>query len=615
MMHWTLSSRRRALVAGLTASLVVGHVGPRTIVTAEAPQGATAQTDAATQAAKDFDETVRRGDALAASGNFFDAVLAFERASRVAYNNKLKIDAAALQAKLAAARAGRDAAKAVSQPPPPPPSAPAAVQSAQSSQGETGAASTVVAQKEYDDAVKLADAFAAAGDYVEAIKEYERAARVAYNNKLQTDSAALESKRSKAQAAQRVTAAAPREMLPPPPPPIPGQSSGPKRLPDTPGKIRPWRFPTPSAYADINPKFRPSPAEVKAFEANVLRVVDVIKSEPMLNPPMGFELDLHGWLYSPEDAAPLTGYVSFGAFGYFEERVRVKATGEIKSRPVTGDETTGVDVEINRLEVNNLGAMRWEDNQGQMFFDPFKLGEIAGYPVYGPGRLSAGNLFILRPGVDLFVPVRMDRFAKQWVVDRKKWADVAESVLASKRKEAEVVLSQEKRDSRRREIEAERAKGGAGVEQNVRRLEVIAKRVEDDARKVLDSGEQDPKYRKPLQAYRDAQALAASLSPASAAGVPCFLNAENSNDPAGDNLTLVPAGTPGCRRVVSYNPALVKPGVPRTAIQWLSVPSVTTCSEELRRGTTSRDDVGGCLAAVRMLRALDWKRLAGLIEP
>ena len=375
----TLSARRLALVGGLAGSLVAGLVSPRTIVTAAAVQGATAQADAAAQAAKDFEETVRRGDALAASGNFFEAVLAFERATRVAYNNKLKIDTAALQAKLAAARAGRDAAKAASQPPASAPPTSAQPQPATAG-GPTAPDS---AQKEYDDAVHQGDAFTAAGDYVEAIREYERAARLAYDNKLQIDSAALAGKRAKAQAAQAVAANAPSELLPPPPPPVPGQSSGPKRLPDTPGKIRPWRFAKSSTIDERNPKLRPSPAELKTFEANLLRVVDVIKSEPMFNPPVGFEVDLNGWLFAPEDAGPMTGYVSFGAYGYFEELVRVKATGEIKSRPVTGDETTAVNIEINRVDVNNVGAMKWDDNQGRMFLEPFKLGEIGGYPVYG----------------------------------------------------------------------------------------------------------------------------------------------------------------------------------------------------------------------------------------
>jgi hypothetical protein len=615
-MHCAPSWRRLSLAGGLAASLVAGQAFPGTVATAASLQGATAPADAAALAAKDFEDTVARGDAFAADAKFFDAVLAFERASRIAYNNKLKIDASALQAKLAAARAGRDAAKAASQPPASQPPAAAVTPSSQPPRAADGSASTAAtARKEYDDAVGLGDGYAAAGDFVEAIKEYEHAGRVAYNNKLQTDPAALAGKRAKAQAAQSAAATAPRELLPPPPPPVPGPPPDPRRLPQTPGKFRPWNFPRASVFDDVAKKFRPSPAEVKEFEANLLRVADVIQSEPMFHPPVGFEVDLHGWLYPPEDSGPLTGYVSFGAFGYFEELVRVKATGEIQSRPVTGDETDGVEFKINRVDLNNLGAKRWDDDQGRMFLELFQLGEIAGFPVYGQGRLAAGDLYILRPGVDLFVPVRMDRFVKQWVLDRKKWADVAEAVLAGKRRQAEAVLSPEKREARQREIDAERAKGGLGVEQNVRRLEVIARRVEDDARKVLDAGDQDPKYRKPIQAYRDAQALAASLTPTAAAGVPCLRNADNSNDPAGDDLQLVPAGTAGCRRVVSFNPALFRSDAPRTAIQLLSVPGVTNCSDVLRRAIAVRGDLGSCLTAVQMLRALDWKRLAGLLQP
>ena len=55
---------------------------------------------------REFEDTVGHGDALAAAGNYFEAVLAFERAKRVAYNNKLKIDEAALDARLARAPLG-----------------------------------------------------------------------------------------------------------------------------------------------------------------------------------------------------------------------------------------------------------------------------------------------------------------------------------------------------------------------------------------------------------------------------------------------------------------------------------------------------------------------------
>lgn len=57
---------------------------------------------------EEYEESLRKGDSLCASGNYFDAVLAYERASRIAYNNKLRTDSAALDARLAKARIARD---------------------------------------------------------------------------------------------------------------------------------------------------------------------------------------------------------------------------------------------------------------------------------------------------------------------------------------------------------------------------------------------------------------------------------------------------------------------------------------------------------------------------
>ncbi|MEI6670185.1 MAG: hypothetical protein WCP29_18725 [Acidobacteriota bacterium] len=68
-------------------------------------------SDVRAAAQKDYDSTVIGADALVAAGNYFEAVLQYERAARVAYNNNLTIDKAALDAKLAAARTLRDAGK------------------------------------------------------------------------------------------------------------------------------------------------------------------------------------------------------------------------------------------------------------------------------------------------------------------------------------------------------------------------------------------------------------------------------------------------------------------------------------------------------------------------
>ena len=61
---------------------------------------------------EEYEESLRKGDSLCAVGNYFDAVLAYERAWRLAYNNKLKTDSAALDARLAKARKVRDQGEA-----------------------------------------------------------------------------------------------------------------------------------------------------------------------------------------------------------------------------------------------------------------------------------------------------------------------------------------------------------------------------------------------------------------------------------------------------------------------------------------------------------------------
>jgi hypothetical protein len=59
----------------------------------------------------DYTETVKKGDDLFAAGDYFSAVLAYERAWRIAYNNKLKTDAKALEERVTRARKARDQEK------------------------------------------------------------------------------------------------------------------------------------------------------------------------------------------------------------------------------------------------------------------------------------------------------------------------------------------------------------------------------------------------------------------------------------------------------------------------------------------------------------------------
>ncbi len=77
-------------------------------------------------------------------------------------------------------------------------------------------------------------------------------------------------------------------------------------------------------------------------------------------------------------------------------------------------------------------------------------------------------------------------------------------------------------------------------------------------------------------------------------------------------MKIVPVGTPGCRRIVEANLGLFKPTLPRSAIQLLTVENIEWCRKEVAGST--RKTVGDCAANLKVVRQLDWQRVAGLLE-
>lgn len=75
-----------------------------------APAGS-APGDRKVKAMVEYEETIRKGDALCKTGDYFEAVRVYEQAWRIAYNNKLPTEAAALEERLAKARKARDEKK------------------------------------------------------------------------------------------------------------------------------------------------------------------------------------------------------------------------------------------------------------------------------------------------------------------------------------------------------------------------------------------------------------------------------------------------------------------------------------------------------------------------
>jgi len=195
-----METRVRTLLSAVTAGLLL-WLG----VAALTPQvaGADPAQDAARAAQQDYDESIRKGDAFFAAGNYFEAVHALEHARRVAYNNKLTIDSAALAQKLARATAARDGSSQDRK----------ATRDAAAAADAKSFAATAAAQaaaagpassaaKQYDDAVREGDAYAEVGNHFDAVLSYERARRIAYNSTLATDSTALDQKLAHARGAR-----------------------------------------------------------------------------------------------------------------------------------------------------------------------------------------------------------------------------------------------------------------------------------------------------------------------------------------------------------------------------------------------------------------------------
>lgn len=563
------------------------------------PQGG---ADAQATAMKDYEDTVRRADALFAAGDYFEAVRQYERAGRVAYNNKLNIEKAVLDAKLAAGRQARDAKQST----PAAPAAPAkggtapASSSTQASPAPADAAKSPI--QDYEETVRYGDSLAAAGEYFTAVKAYERARRLAYNNKLPTDTAALEAKIALASKARDVKPSGLSELILPPPPPVP-RSPGEKGLhflPKQPGKFRPWNL---HHEGFVVAETKATPAELKALEANLRRIADLVKKAPLLNPPEGFDVYSSATLFSvsPGNEA-LQADMFFSAPGYFDRHVRSKATGEERTVIETLDDVNcGLRFNVNSVPVTGV---TWKDAQGEFFLEPKKQGELGGLPVYDD------MLVIARPGDTLWLPITTERLLKFLLPTYKQVAESAQHSSAADRKKNEDYLRPEKQEKRRQEEAAVRAKGGASAEQEARHLEAMHRRWEEDARKVLESGTSDPKSQARAQTYKDAQTMLASLDNNSRNAPACVLT-----EPVGSlpGWKIVPAGTPGCRMVVRSNPKLLNPKLSRSAMQIMYIRNITDCNKFLETEKQLRENPGDCVAVAKLLRELDWQQFVGLL--
>lgn len=121
-----------------------------------------------------------------------------------------------------------------------------------------------------------------------------------------------------------------------------------------------------------------------------------------------------------------------------------------------------------------------------------------------------------------------------------------------------------------------------------------------------------PQLRSTPAALAAAEAALASLDAAGRKAPACVTGADR---PGLTGLALVPAGTAGCRPIVQANLAILRPKLPRGAIQLITVENINRCREILKNEAKERASPGDCNANLEVVRQIDWKQVAALIAP
>jgi hypothetical protein len=444
----------------------------------------------------------------------------------------------------------------------------------------------------------------AATDYMEAVRAYERAKRIAISQRVAIDTAAVDVKRANAiqlRDAPHGTA----DVVPEPPPPLPREpgTEATRWLRDRPGQIVPWQI---HAEGFVLQEAKVTLADLKAFDANIHKITGVLARAPVLNPPMGFDLDVDAALSAnkydqPElkslgsAGLPLQTEIRFSGSSYFASGNGVAKAEEAFCR-------TGI--QVNTLPSFSALSFKPDPSLDDTFLvEPTRDGDLGGVPVFG------STLVIARPGVPLWLPVSSERALAVLLPRYKASADSMRSAIANRQKKYTEFMSPAEQEKRRREVAAER---DSGHEANAKKLEVTQHRWEEDARKESESAASDPKLREAIDRYDRVQAFAARLDTAGRAAQACVLAKPNT---AESEWELVATGTAGCRPLVRTNPHLLDAPLPRTGLQVISLPRVTLPAEWFadNRGRGLRNEAGDCVALAKILRQTEWSALRALI--
>lgn len=222
----------------------------------------------------------------------------------------------------------------------------------------------------------------------------------------------------------------------------------PNYLVNEPGTWKPWEF---TATPTTRKERAAAPADVKAFEAELLKLQAVFRQAPGVANPVGFSVEtwgnLHGYTAPvPGQPAgstlPLAGALSFGAFPIFE----YERSGKLL-RTDTG-ETQLLLFHVNEIQpwLTMAGSVgEWGDIETDAFLMPPVLGQVAGFPRYGDVIVIKKNPASIWAPVSVEAALQLTRQAREQARQMRKdnaARDPSDGMAAAELQKAERALKE-----------------------------------------------------------------------------------------------------------------------------------------------------------------------------
>jgi hypothetical protein len=381
--------------------------------------------------------------------------------------------------------------------------------------------------------------------------------------------------------------------------------------PLVPGRILPWTF---SRSARNIADYKAAAADMTAIEANMLKLVDLLKSTRLLSPPKGYDVRFTGTLnpLDPSISKKVTA-ISYTLDFAFLDYLQSPSNPAYKTPFANQGLSFHVNDPYRTLDASGFRDptfMRksWSDQDGEFWIEP-PSADFNGFHFYRAYDMLA----ITRGGAPVWKPVKAGRFLVKYLEEKRKDAEQAEARLTAARKSYESATSAEAQTRRRTEIEAARARKSGEVD--ARRLEEMNRQSVESLKAEASPSRTNPShmwYFGPKQTLAEAEAMAASLTATAQNAPACVTGYEVSARRW--EFKLVPDGTTGCRRIVEVDAGLFDNSLPRTAMQVIVVGNLAAC-EQILAGPNEIDRSwpGGCKGTLELARQLDWQKLAALL--